>query len=203
MDQIAVRQLLTRLRHEIDAALASLDGGQPTVEFTHYAPTPHPATTYPGHYGSEKVVEGIFNGDAFLGRDGQEYAVPPNYASKSKLVTGDVMKLNITQSGAFIYKQTGPKVERQRVVGTLNFDEATKKWTVLVDGHGYKVLSASISFHRGQPGDEVAILIPVDQPCEWGAVDNVVHRGVTDTDLPTPTSTSTPTDYQDVLDVTI
>lgn len=196
-----MRQLLMHLRQEIDNALHSLDQGM-GQDFNTYTPTPHPAATYPGSYGAEKAVEGIFNGDAFLGRDGQEYAVPPNYASKSKLVTGDVMKLNITQSGAFIYKQTGPKVERQRVVGTLNFDEATKKWTVLVDGRAYKVLSASISFHRGQPGDEVAILIPQDQPCEWGAVDNVVHRGGTET--PSPTSTATPpADYQDVLDVTI
>lgn len=201
MDQIAMRQLLVRLRQEIDSALRSLDQGT-SQDFSTYIPTPHPAAAYPGVYGAEKAVEGIFNGDAFLGRDGQEYAVPPNYASKSKLVTGDVMKLNITQSGAFIYKQTGPKVERQRVVGTLHFDDVTKKWTVLVDGRMYKVLSASISFHRGQPGDEVAILIPQDQPCEWGAVDNVVHRGEVDTSSPAATPTA-PTDYQDVLDVTI
>lgn len=193
MDQIAVRQLLLRLRQEIDAALHSLDQGQ-APDYGAYTPTPHPAAAYPGSYGAEKVVEGIFNGDAFLGRDGQEYAVPPNYASKSKLVTGDVMKLNITQSGAFIYKQTGPKVERQRIVGTLQFDEVTKKWTVLVNDRGYKVLSASISFHHGQPGDEVAILIPQDQPCEWGAVDNVVHR----TNLQ-----SNPADYQDALEIAI
>lgn len=201
MDQIAMRQLLVRLRQEIDSALHSLDQGT-SQDFSTYTPTPHPAAAYPGAYGAEKSVEGIFNGDAFLGRDGQEYAVPPNYASKSKLVTGDVMKLTITQSGAFIYKQTGPKVERQRVVGTLHFDETTKKWTVLVDGRMYKVLSASISFHRGQPGDEVAILIPQDQPCEWGAVDNVVHRN--GAEGPSPASaTIPPTDYQDVLDVTI
>lgn len=193
MDQIAIRQLLLRLRQEIDSALHSLDQGT-APDFGTYTPTPHPAATYPGSYGAEKVVEGIFNGDAFLGRDGQEYAVPPNYASKSKLVTGDVMKLNITQSGAFIYKQTGPKVERQRVVGTLQFDEVTKKWTVLADDHTYKVLSASISFHHGQPGDEVAILIPQGQPCEWGAVDNVVHR--TGGSLP-------PTDYHDALEIAI
>lgn len=203
MDQQAMRQLLLRLRQEIDGALHSLDQGV-AQDFNTYAPTPHPVATHPGSYGNEKVVEGIFNGDAFLGRDGQEYAVPPNYASKSKLVTGDVMKLNITPSGAFIYKQTGPKVERQRVVGVLQFDEVSKKWTVLFEGRTYKVLSASISFHRGQPGDEVAILIPQDQPSEWGAVDNVVHRGAPQqTPVMATTPSSTSIDYQDVLDVTL
>ncbi len=202
MDQVAVRQLLLRLRQEIDVALHHLDQTV-TQNFNTYTPTPHPVANHPGNYGNEKVVEGIFNGDAFLGRDGQEYAVPPNYASKSKLVTGDVMKLNITPSGAFIYKQTGPKVERDRVVGNLYFDELGKKWSVDANGQNYKVLSASISFHRGQPGDEVAILIPKDQPAEWGAVDNVVHRNTPPQTIATSSPDSSSTDYHDVLDVTL
>src|ERR1700752_1147500 len=48
-----------------------------------------------------KIIEGIFNGEAFIAPDGQEYQVPANYASKSKLVAGDQMKLTISDDGTF------------------------------------------------------------------------------------------------------
>ena len=53
-----------------------------------------------------------------IGPDGKNYPVPANYASKSKLVEGDIMKLTITEDGKFLYKQIGP-VERKTVIGTL------------------------------------------------------------------------------------
>jgi hypothetical protein len=42
-----------------------------------------------------KVIEGIFDGQIMIGPDGKNYPVPANYASKSKLVEGDIMKLTI------------------------------------------------------------------------------------------------------------
>ena len=35
-----------------------------------------------------RVVEGVFDGQNMVGSDGKIYSVPPNYASKSKLVEG-------------------------------------------------------------------------------------------------------------------
>ena len=43
-----------------------------------------------------------------LSPDGKNYPIPANYASKSKLVEGDLMKLTIAEDGSFIYKQIGP-----------------------------------------------------------------------------------------------
>ena len=51
-----------------------------------------------------KVVEGIFDGQKMAGPDGKEYPIPANYASKSKLVEGDILKLTIADDGSFIYK---------------------------------------------------------------------------------------------------
>ena len=59
-----------------------------------------------------KVIEGIFDGQIMIGPDGKNYPVPANYASKSKLVEGDIMKLTITEDGKFMYKQIGPVEER-------------------------------------------------------------------------------------------
>ncbi|PIX89851.1 MAG: hypothetical protein COZ29_03005, partial [Candidatus Moranbacteria bacterium CG_4_10_14_3_um_filter_45_9] len=53
------------------------------------------------------VIEGAFDGQVMLGTDGKQYPVPANYASKSKLVEGDMLKLTITDNGAFLYKQIG------------------------------------------------------------------------------------------------
>ena len=55
-----------------------------------------------------KVIEGVFDGQTMHDADGKAYPVPANYASKSKLVEGDILKLTIADDGSFIYKQIGP-----------------------------------------------------------------------------------------------
>lgn len=137
-----------------------------------------PNTTPPQFFTQENgasVLEGHFNGEKMIGDDSKEYNVPPNYASKSKLVTGDRMKLTITHSGAFIYKQIGP-INRKRVIGTLEFDPEHNHWTVRGPEATYKVLAASISFYKGKPGDEVILFVPENTPCEWAAVDQLIAK---------------------------
>lgn len=43
-----------------------------------------------------KSIDGVFDGENMVGEDGNPYPVPPNYASKSKLVEGDLMRVTIT-----------------------------------------------------------------------------------------------------------
>jgi hypothetical protein len=59
---------------------------------------------------SGKVLEGVFDGQNMVGSDGKTYPVPANYASKSKLVQGDILKLTIGDDGAFLYKQIGQQL---------------------------------------------------------------------------------------------
>src|SRR5262245_32822941 len=68
-----------------------------------------------------KVIEGVFDGQNMMGSDGKTYPVPANYASKSKLVQGDILKLTIAEDGVFLYKQIGP-IPRKQVVGTLKLE---------------------------------------------------------------------------------
>lgn len=121
----------------------------------------------------ERIIEGVFNGEKMVGSDGKEYSIPPNYASKSKLVEGDMMKLTITNNGSFIFKQIGP-IERKRLVGELVGSE-NDQWSVLSEGKTYKILTASVTFYKGKAGDEVVILIPEEGSSAWGAVDNIIH----------------------------
>ncbi|MBI4022279.1 MAG: hypothetical protein HY372_02890 [Candidatus Andersenbacteria bacterium] len=121
----------------------------------------------------ERVVEGVFDGQNMQGNDGAEYPVPPNYASKSKLVEGDLLKLTIRIDGSFVYKQIKP-VERRRAVGKLiidgqgNFGVATPEKT-------WRVLLASVTFFKADEGDDVTVLLPQHGEAEWGAVEHVIH----------------------------
>lgn len=122
-----------------------------------------------------KILEGVFDGQNMVGSDGHQYVVPPNYASKSKLVEGDILKLTIQPNGSFIYKQIGP-IERQRAMGTLTRDEITNDWRVMAAGRKYTVLAAAVSYHKGQAGDEAVILIPKAAPSKWAAIENVIKH---------------------------
>jgi len=122
-----------------------------------------------------RTIDGVFDGEQMIGEDGRQYLVPPNYASKSKLVEGDLLRLIITDSGRFIFKQKGP-IERQRSVGMLVRDEESDAWCVVADGRKFCVLPAAISFHKGGMGDDVVILLPKNAPSKWAAVENVIKR---------------------------
>src|SRR6185369_11889992 len=122
-----------------------------------------------------KVIEGVFDGQNMIGPDKKQYPVPANYASKSKLVEGDVLKLTIAEDGSFIYKQIGP-VERKKMLGVLLVDESGG-FKVLAEGKPYKVLLASLTYFKAEAGDEVTIVLPETGKPEWAAVENVIKKG--------------------------
>lgn len=124
-----------------------------------------------------KIIEGVFDGQNMVGPDGKQYSIPANYASKSKLIEGDVLKLTIMPDGSFIYKQIGP-VERKRIVGTLIKDESSSEFKVLAENKSYNVLLASITYYKGEVGDEVVILVPEKSESGWAAVENIIKKSV-------------------------
>lgn len=122
---------------------------------------------------TEKVVEGVFDGESMIGADGERYDVPANYASKSKLVEGDILKLTINNMGAFVYKQIKP-IERIRKVGELEQDEQSLQYYAVEDGKKWKLLTASVTYFKGEEGDEVIFLIPAEGGSRWAAVENII-----------------------------
>jgi bifunctional DNA-binding transcriptional regulator/antitoxin component of YhaV-PrlF toxin-antitoxin module len=118
---------------------------------------------------SGKVVEGVFDGQMMIGPDGKNYPVPANYASKSKLVEGDMLKLTITDDGGFIYKQIGPTARRQ-IIGTLVQHDGA--YYVEANGREYRILLASVTYFRIAVGDQVTIIVPEENPeAVWAAVE--------------------------------
>lgn len=142
--------------------LVSLVGSDGTV-------TPTEAKTAAPQTG--KVIEGAFDGQHMIGPDGKSYPVPANYASKSKLVQGDQLKLIIGDDGTFIYKQIGP-VERKKLIGTLNLKDGA--YFVEARGKEYHVLFASVTYFKAQPGDQVTMVLPDEGDAEWAAIEAVI-----------------------------
>ncbi len=116
-----------------------------------------------------KIIEGVFDGQSMIGPDGKNYPVPANYASKSKLVEGDILKLTIADDGGFIYKQIGP-VARKQLIGTLLQHDGA--YFVEVSGKEYRVLLASVTYFKAHVGDQVSIIVPEDnREAIWAAVE--------------------------------
>jgi hypothetical protein len=117
-----------------------------------------------------KVVEGVFDGQNMVGSDGKTYPVPANYASKSKLVQGDILKLTIAEDGSFMYKQIGP-IPRKQLVGILNQKDG--HYFVEIGKKQYRVLLASVTYFKAKPGDQVSINVPEDDSvdAEWAALE--------------------------------
>jgi hypothetical protein len=116
-----------------------------------------------------KIIEGVFDGQNMVGSDGKTYPVPANYASKSKLVQGDILKLTISEDGSFLYKQIGP-IPRKQLVGVLVQKEG--HYFVEVGKRDYRVLLASVTYFKAKPGDQISINVPEDEvDAEWAAIE--------------------------------
>lgn len=179
---ILVKQSLEKVQKDLDKAFKILEGAD--TDFAHHSDYKKEASKIGriAEDGEAKIIEGIFDGQNMIGPDGKQYSVPANYASKSKLIEGDILKLTIQPNGTFVYKQIGPR-DRDRLKGILVKDEESGEFRVLADGRKYKVLLASITYFKGQEGDEVAILVPKEKNSTWAAVENVI-KNIQTQDIP-------------------
>jgi hypothetical protein len=166
---------IDKLQQEVDRLkllLGEKSGQLPAVDSALVQPTMGAVVI---KNGQEKIVEGIFNGIAMAGNDGKQYDVPANYASKSKLVEGDSLKLTITNTGSFIFKQIKP-VERERYLGILEQDSRDLQYYAKREGRRWKLITASVTYFKGQPGDEVVFLTPKNKDSQWAAVENILNK---------------------------
>ena len=123
--------------------------------------------------GPNTIVEGVFDGEEMIDSTGKKYPIPPNYASKSKLVAGDKLKLSIAPDGTFIFKQIGP-VDRKHLIGKLT--ETNGRYYVTAEKKKYQVLQASVTYFRATPNEEVTIIIPKIGECDWAALENCLGK---------------------------
>ena len=118
-----------------------------------------------------KIVEWLFTGDEMLGSDGNNYPVPANYASKSKLVQGDKLKLTIAANGKMLYKQIAP-IERETRAGLLIKEK--EKFQVIADGQTYDLLTAAVTHFKAEIGDNISVIIPSGKASTFSSIDMVL-----------------------------
>ncbi len=170
-DILKMRMWIEEAKERLSAVLSLLDEKKDEVPIV-FDRRSDTSVFIPKEKESGRVIEGVFDGQNMIGPDGKEYSVPANYASKSKLVEGDILKLTITPRGSFIYKQIHP-VERERIVGTLRLT-SEEEYVALAGEKKYKLLKASVTYFKGNEGDEAVLLVPKDKMSVWAAVENIV-----------------------------
>ena len=104
-----------------------------------------------------------------IGHNSKIYPVQANYASKSHLVEGDVLKLTIVDGGRFLFKQIGP-TPRKQLIATITQRDGS--YFAQAEGKEYKILLASVTHFKLSVGDQATIVVPEEKPdAEWAAVE--------------------------------
>jgi len=118
-------------------------------------------------------VEGIFDGYFMIGSDTKKYPVPMNYSSKSKLVQGDHLKLRIKSDGALLYKVIKP-AERKFVKATLVKHDDGRFQAMDESSKLYNLNQAAVTFFSGVAGNEISLIVPLDDKADYAAIEVVV-----------------------------
>ena len=121
----------------------------------------------------DRICYGVFSGTEMIAEDNRIYPIQGNYASKSRLVEGDKLKLTITENGEFVFKQI-EMIERKRVMAKVSIVD--KKVFALAGGNAYRILQAAQSYFKLKEGDEVIAIIPKFAEAEWCAIDGSTNQ---------------------------
>lgn len=132
-------------------------------------------TNYENQDDNVKVVEGVYDGYFMVGSDDKKYPVPLNYASKTKLIPWDALKLRIKENGRLIYKLIGP-ADRQHIKATISKDDSNKPIAITDEGDSYKLNPAAVSYYQWEPGDEASIIINANGTGDYAAIEAVIKN---------------------------
>lgn len=131
------------------------------------------STKWLQNYASEdsKIIEWVFTWADMLGSDGNKYPVPVNYASKSKMVQWDKLKLTIEKNGKMIYKQIEP-IERETKSGLLVKEK--EKYQVIIDGTTYDLLTAAVTHFKANIWDKITVIVPKWKKATFAAIEAII-----------------------------
>jgi hypothetical protein len=124
-------------------------------------------------YSSEdsQIIEWIFTWEEMYGVDWKKYPIPANYASKSKMVQWDKLKLTISPNWKMLYKQISP-IGRETKSGLLTEDKW--KYQAIADWKTYDLLTAAVTHFWAKVGDNITIIVPKWKEATFAAIDNII-----------------------------
>jgi len=122
---------------------------------------------------NSKIVEWVFTWEEMLGSDWNKYPIPVNYASKSKMVQWDKLKLIIDSGGKMTYKQIAP-IERE--VRTWLVTDNKWKFQVVCEWDVYDLLTAAVTHFKAEIWDSISVLLPKWKQASFAAIDAVLPK---------------------------
>lgn len=114
------------------------------------------------------IIDGVFDGKQMIADDGALYPVPENYASKSKLVEGDLLQRAAMPDGRAYFKQVS-RVARTTITARLERVDTESGIAAGSNGKTYNLLHSPLRFFRVTPGDTITLEVPLDGG-SWAAV---------------------------------
>jgi hypothetical protein len=123
----------------------------------------------------KSVIHGDFNGQLMIGEDQKKYPVPLNYASKTKLIPGDKLKLSIKTDGKLIYKLVEP-AERKHQKAILSLADDQKPIALTDEQQTFFLNQAAVSYYKGTPGDELYIVTNANDQGAYAAIEAVIKQ---------------------------
>ena len=118
-----------------------------------------------------KIVEWVFTWEEMLWADWNKYPVPANYASKSKLVQWDKLKVTINPTGKMLYKQIAP-IDREFITWLVVKEK--DKFQVVANWKTYDLLTAAVTHFKANIWDNVTVIIPKWKDATFAAIDLVL-----------------------------
>lgn len=161
-DAIKARHLIQKLYGDQGISVSELAATKPTTEATEDGE-------------NIKVIEGAFDGNFMQGWDGKIYPVPMNYASKTKLVPGDMLKLRIMEDGKLIYKLIAP-APRKYVKAKLSKTEEGKFIAITDEGKTYSLNQAAVTFFKWEVGNELSIIVNAGEEHAAAAIEALIDK---------------------------
>lgn len=123
--------------------------------------------------GDSKIIEWVFTWEEMLWSDLSKYPVPVNYASKSKLVQWDRLKLTIENNWKMTYKQISP-IERE--FKTWLITKENWKFQVLSEWRIYNLLTASVTHFKCEVWDNISIILPAWKEASFAAIEALIPK---------------------------
>lgn len=120
-----------------------------------------------------KIIEWVFTWEEMLWSDWYKYPVPSNYASKSKLVQWDKLKLTIDWLWKMLYKQIQP-IERETKVWLLV--KENWKYQVVAEGKTYNLLTAAVTHFKWEIWDSITIILPLWKEATFASIEAVIPK---------------------------
>ncbi len=119
--------------------------------------------------GQGQIVEWVYDWLYMLGSDNKKYPVPLNYASKSKLISWDILKLTILPNWKLMYKLIQP-APRTYIKATLS--KTDNEFLAIWDNwKTYKLNPAAVTYFDLKIGDEMSIIINSEWKGEYAAIE--------------------------------